>query len=99
MFLALAGLLLIMPGFISDAIALLLLIPLVRRGVARWGLRRLLKQAEHLRVNVFESKIEGGADGAPPGTAGSKGPVIDGEFERVDEKATGPHRERGRDRV
>lgn len=40
LFLGIAGLLLLLPGFISDAIALIFLVPLLRR----WALERLMKR-------------------------------------------------------
>lgn len=100
LFLVLAGALLITPGFLTDMAALLLLIPPVRHGLARWGLRRLVQQAQLAGVNVFGARIAGEEKpAAPEKTGGKGGPVIEGEFERLDEKATGPHRRNGRDRV
>jgi UPF0716 protein FxsA len=95
--LVMAGALLITPGFLSDAMALLLLIPAVRRGVARWGVRQLVERAQ-VQFRSADSTIHGGA-GQPPPPGPGKGPVIEGEFERLDEKATGPHRGNDRDRL
>lgn len=99
LFLVLAGALLITPGFLTDVMALLLLIPPVRHSLARWGIRRLVRQAQHVRVNASGAKIEGEPRPAPSQAGGTEGPVIEGEFERLDEKATGPHRRNDRDRV
>ena len=100
MFLVLAGALLITPGFLTDVVALLLLIPPVRHGLARWGVRRVVRQAQLAGVNVFGARIGGEAKPAEPEKgSGPAGPVIEGEFERLDEKATGPHRRNDRDRV
>jgi UPF0716 protein FxsA len=55
-FLLLAGTLLITPGFISDVLALLLLIPPLRRGVARWGVRRLVRSA-HVRISTHRAGL------------------------------------------
>jgi UPF0716 protein FxsA len=97
-FLVMAGALLITPGFLSDALALLLLIPPVRRGVARWGVKELVKRAQ-VQLKATGGRIEG-APGDPPGRGGpAKGPIIEGEFERLGEKATGPHRGKDRDRL
>ena len=96
-FLAVAGALLIMPGFLSDAMALLLLIPPVRRGVARWGVRQLVKRAQ-VQLRAADSRVQGGA-GQPPPPGPGQGPVIEGEFQRLDEKATGPHRGNDRNRL
>jgi UPF0716 protein FxsA len=90
-FLLLAAALLITPGFLSDVLALLLLVPPIRRRVARWSVRRLVRSA-HGRITAFEAKR-----GQDPASA--EGPVIEGEFERLGEKTTGPHRPNGRDRL
>ena len=97
-FLLLAGALLITPGFLSDVLALLLLIPPVRRGVARWGVKQLVKRA-HVRFSAAGARIEGAPGPAPSSSGPAEGPVIEGEFERLGEKTTRPHRGNGRDRV
>jgi UPF0716 protein FxsA len=99
LFLVLAGALLMTPGFLSDFAALLLLIPPVRHGLARWGLRRLVQKAQLAGVNVFEARIAGQGGRDAPSEPSGGGPVIEGEFERLDEKARGPHRPSGRDRL
>jgi UPF0716 protein FxsA len=96
-FLVMAGALLITPGFLSDALALLLLIPPVRRGVARWGVQQLVQRA-HGQLGATGSQIEG-APGQPYPGEPAKGPVIEGEFERLGETATGPHRDKDRNRL
>ena len=93
-FLLLAGALLITPGFLSDVLALLLLVPAVRRGVARWGVKQLVKRAQ-VQFRATDGRIDG-APGQPPA---AKGPVIEGEFERLGDKATGPHRRKDGDRL
>lgn len=60
-----AGVLLVIPGFVTDALALMLFLPPVRHGLRAWIARRLTPSAA-----------------GPAGTAA--GPVIEGEFERVD---------------
>jgi UPF0716 protein FxsA len=91
-----AGMLLITPGLICDAIGLLLLIPPIRHMAARGILRRMLAGAD---VRVYRAGTEDStgrySPRAPPGT----GPLIEGDFERLDDKATGPHRPRGSDHV
>jgi UPF0716 protein FxsA len=78
----LAGALLITPGFVTDAIALALLIPPLRRRVARTIVRRLVERAQ-LQVKVHKS-----TSGAEEGTAGKDGgPIIEGEFVRLGEKS------------
>ena len=66
----LAGLLLLLPGFITDGFALLLLLPPIRN----WLLRQLLARM-----------VLGGAPFAESGRPSPSGPgVIDGEFRVVD---------------
>ena len=82
----LAGLLLILPGVISDAIGLVLLIPQVRRTVIHTGLLKLVTlfhyQAEVSR-EAFRAK-----DATPPDDP--EGVVIEGEYERLSEKPLKP---------
>lgn len=74
--LVIAGCLLLAPGLIGDVIALVLLVPPVRRLIARRVLR-------HLNfVEVREGDARSG--GRPSGR--DRGPVIEGEFERLDEQ-------------
>lgn len=84
-FLLFAGGLLLFPGFITDAVGLLLLIPLVRRGIglAIW---RYLAARGVIRWGV--GGREGG--GPPPGDD-----VIDGEFEDVTGRPKGPGHNQG----
>ena len=79
LFLMLAGGLLVMPGLISDAVALVLLVPPIRRAIARWSIRRVLENP-NVRVTIDE-----GAE--PPRRPTGQGPTIEGEFQRVDENA------------
>lgn len=85
LFLMLAGTLLLLPGLISDAAALVLLIPPVRRGIAGWAVRRILASP------FVHYEAEGGSDRpggpTPPHRARpAEGPIIEGEFERMDER-------------
>lgn len=91
LFLLLAGMLLIIPGLISDALALLLLIPPLRRAVARWSVRRMMDKAD-VQVKVYESASEPWPRPATPGQAPNQatGPVIEGEFERLGETTREP---------
>lgn len=72
-----AGTLLVAPGLITDALGLFLLIPPLRRLVARWATNLLFCD---LAANVGTSAL------------GGEGTVIDGEFERLDESTTGTSR-------
>ena len=93
--------LLISPGFITDVMALALLIPPIRRKVARWCVRRLAERA-HAQAKMYEARrrAEGGPSGAAPAAEGQvDGPIIEGEFERLGEKGRAPHPGKDRDRI
>jgi len=94
---AFAGVLLIVPGFVSDAVALLLLLPPVRALLFAWIAARAARAtAGRPGVRVVIDGQEAGPGGHPPhGAAGPQGPrrpqgpapVIEGEFREVDEDA------------
>jgi UPF0716 protein FxsA len=69
-----AGLLLLFPGFVSDAIAILLLLP---------PLRGLLFHLIARRISAHISVTRGGAP-PPGGQGGGRGVVIDGEFSEAE---------------
>ena len=90
--LTLAGMLLLLPGLISDVVALLLLVPPVRRALARWALSRLfvatdLNAASHSAGAAGEASARGPSG---PRRAPGEGIVIEGEWERIDEPKAGP---------
>lgn len=101
LFLMLAGALLLTPGLLTDVVALALLVPPVRRAVARSSVRWLLRRA-NVHVATYAGEETGSAprDGpeqrSGPSAGPGDGPVIEGEFERVDERPVrprhGPHR-------
>jgi UPF0716 protein FxsA len=95
-FLLLAGALLITPGFLTDLLALALLVPPIRHKVARWSVRRLAERA-HAQLKVYEARSRG--EPTPSGGDLVGGPVIEGEFERLGERASGPHRRKDPDQV
>ncbi len=66
------GILLILPGFLTDALGVFLLLPPVQRAVLRWVQTRVKVRAVHLR---------------PTGAGGrqGRGEVIEGEYEAHDE--------------
>ena len=72
-FLLLAGALLITPGFLTDVLALLLLIPAVRRGVARWGVKQLVKRAQ-VQFRATGGRIDGAPGNLLPLADRRKGP-------------------------
>lgn len=94
LFLMAAGALFLTPGLMTDVLALLLLVPPVRRLIAHWSMGHLLRYAQ----------MDAGADGEPahhrpderrhPGRA-HDGPVIEGEFERLGETPADPRRGNG----
>lgn len=76
---ALAGLLLILPGFITDAIGLLLLLPFVRRRVLRRWLGKRILAGGAFQGGVFMGGASMGSAAMqdPPGAGAS---VIEGEY-------------------
>jgi UPF0716 protein FxsA len=84
-FLLVAGLLLLTPGLISDALGCLLLVPPLRRAIARWALARVFSSANlHVETRTFgDTPGKGGGRSGHEGA--DRGVVIDGEWERVDQ--------------
>lgn len=80
--LLMAGVLMMTPGFLTDILGLALLVPVIRRRVAGWFLARLtVGGLGQVRTTRTQRRQEPGA-----GTKGGRGPVIEGEFTRVDDK-------------
>lgn len=79
--LLIAGVLLLTPGFITDAMGLILLVPGIRRRVAGWLLARLFLAGAG-SGQVFRTKRRQHPGAGPKAKGGA---VIDGEFTRVDE--------------
>jgi len=95
--LMIAGTLLVVPGLITDAAGLVLLIPPVRRWLGAAWVRRMLA-AGRVHATVVTSETGAGPTDDPtrpnrPRQAASAGPVIEGEFERIDEKPPRPRRD------
>jgi UPF0716 protein FxsA len=82
----LAGLLLILPGVISDVFGAVLLIPQVRHVVIRTGLLKLVTLF-HYQAEVSRETFRAQDEVAPDE---SDGPVIEGEYERVSERPLRP---------
>lgn len=78
--LILAGTLLITPGLIGDAAGLLLLVAPIRRGIARWLFGQLVGGAQQSRHSPH-ARQDGG------------GPIIEGEFKRIEEPPKEPPRQ------
>jgi UPF0716 protein FxsA len=89
--LALAGVLLILPGLISDALGLLLLIPPVRHFIMRSGLPKLFTTSI-FRTEVFEGRFEARRRPPDPAPREEPGVVIEGEYERLAEEPIDPPR-------
>lgn len=68
-----AGLLLVVPGFISDVLALILILPVTRNFLLR-------RAAAHFETRIYRS---GGHPGGANGAGGNGPTVIEGEFEIV----------------
>ncbi|WP_298377865.1 FxsA family protein [Azospirillum sp.] len=92
-----AGILLIIPGFLSDLVALVLLIPPLRRGMGRWLVGRL---AAGNAFQVFGStRFSQTPGGFSPGSGAGSGPagqpfraqpgVIDGDFQEISDPTPG----------
>lgn len=84
-----AGAFLLAPGILTDVAGLLLLLPPVRALV-----RRVIADRMHVTVDVFGDGPQGfpGDDAPRPGGRDGGGPVIEGEFERLDERTRGPRK-------
>ena len=67
------GLLLLTPGFFTDAAGFICLLPLTRRALALWGLQRMTMAMPPTR------------GGPPPGAGGREQHTIEGEFSRDDD--------------
>lgn len=100
-----AGVLLLTPGFFTDTVGFLLFVPAFRRGIGMGLWTWLMKNG---RVTVAGWRPGGGrGPGEGPGAGGPDrgapggGPVIDGEFEEVDEEGRRNSRwgDRNRDRI
>jgi UPF0716 protein FxsA len=86
-----AGTLLIMPGLITDAMGLLLLVPAVRHFLAARLVAGMFG-AGTVRVDTFgdDRRREPPREDQRAGDGG--GPVIEGDFERLDERTVDPRR-------
>jgi UPF0716 protein FxsA len=76
-----AGLLLVTPGFVTDMIGFLLLIPPFRLALGAFVLTSLMRNGR------FTMRSAGGMGGGFRQPPKGRGPIIDGEFEEIDEDA------------
>lgn len=90
----LAGALLLTPGFFTDTLGLLLLVPQVRAAILRWLSGRIRVE----RFTYGGVGVHAGGSGTPGGRAageGGEGPVIDGEWHEVEPRYRPTHRPSG----
>lgn len=97
LFLMTAGVLLLIPGLLTDVVALVLLVPPLRLAIARACMQWSLRQAG-IRVRPHEDTADarptsgrtrdqrGDRRGGRRSAGTGDGPIIDGEFERLDER-------------
>ncbi len=85
--LLLAGALMLTPGFLTDFLALFLLIPPVRQRLGRWLFARAASRAL-FDVKIFRSGSEPRPGPIPPGGTrnAADSTVIEGEFTRLDDE-------------
>ena len=94
LFLMVAGALFLTPGLMTDALALLLLVPPIRRAVARWTIGQLL-QHRPADIDADGRRAHDGREERHQPAAAREGPVIEGEFERLGETPTVARRSNG----
>jgi len=82
LFLFAAGLLLLTPGFLTDAIGFLLFVPPLRRGLAAFIWRRLLASGSFV---VFTARSHGTGPAESGRRPSGGGRVIEGEYVEIDE--------------
>lgn len=82
LFLFAAGLLLLTPGFLTDAIGFLLFVPPLRRALAAWIWRRLLDSGGFVVFSAGSGRTgHAGTERRPQG----RPPVIEGDYVEIDE--------------
>ena len=94
LFLTIAGALFLTPGLLTDVLALLLLVPPIRRAVARWTIGQLL-QHRPADIDADGRRTHDGREERHQPEAAREGPVIEGEFERLGETPTVARRSNG----
>ncbi|MGD9668681.1 MAG: FxsA family protein [Hyphomicrobiaceae bacterium] len=93
-----AGFLLLTPGIITDTLGFILLIPHVRTLIVRYGLKRLFVVT--VDGQFWDDAAESETDRKPEWRSGSRqkrpptgeGPIIEGEYERLEERTVDPRR-------
>lgn len=94
-----AGTLLIMPGLITDALGLILLVPPARHFLARRLAAGMFGGAD-IDVEIYEERHRRDPRSTGNGGSGADGggPVIEGDFERLDERTVDPRKGRPNDK-
>ena len=83
--LALAGLFLLIPGFVTDGIGFLLFLPPLRNAIAHW----LARNIKTNRMGGFHASA-GQGNGPRRGFGQKNSTIIDGEFHEVDPQEEAP---------
>lgn len=82
-----AGILLVTPGFVTDTIGFLLLIPPFRLALGASVLTGLMRNGRFTMRSAGGMGTAGGMGGDSRQPPKGQGPIIDGEFEEIDENA------------
>lgn len=87
-----AGVLLMTPGFVADSVGLVLLIPPLRAWLARLALRNatIVGGVRVERASFEARRPESDPRESAANDEARAGPVIEGEFERLDERPVDP---------
>jgi UPF0716 protein FxsA len=90
--LVIAGALLLTPGFLTDAVGFALMLPPVRASIVGFVVRRVAVRVQTMHASGYAAAGPGPGPGPRPGPQSGPrpgprggGPVIDGEFEEVDQ--------------
>lgn len=91
-----AGMLLLTPGLLTDVAGVLLLIPPVRRFVARKSFEMMLRNGS-IHVETYQQETRTYRSGpSGPGGGPGEGTIIEGDYTRVDEPSNDPRLDRKR---
>ena len=90
LFLLIAGVLLLTPGFLTDAVGFAFLVPPVRMSIAK-KLLTLIKRSDNIHVHTFDMGNSGAKTTGPTGSGPARpGPIIEGEVVEEQETTPGP---------
>ena len=87
-----AGAFLLTPGLLTDTVGFSLLIPQVRRGMARWLFNKLIASG-HMHVGGFDAGggMRGNESPRQQDTPASEGSVIEGEYQDIGDSESEDH--------